>query len=76
MSNRPDTRSVIGLPEIWTEQELFDFKLSFDSHNNNHLALLYRILRKADSMNLERHRIGFPREVGLVEAWKRGEIAE
>ena len=36
-------------------------------------AKLLRLIVKADSMNIEKLRLGFPEEVKIVEAWRRGE---
>lgn len=38
--------------------------------NSNFHAILYRLIWKADSINLERIRKAFPLEVAAYEAWK------
>lgn len=76
MTKRPDLTTAKALPILFNDELMRDFGFSFDGGQDFHRAQLFRLLRKADPQNIEKHRLGFPVEVQIVEAWKMGRLTE
>ena len=56
------------------EHLIFDLHMGLEHNASWFTAQLFRFFGKADQNNLERFRLGFPDEVRLFEAARRGEL--